>query len=81
MRMDPIKYLLKRLGYEKMFKLHERYEADLCKCPHCNYEENTKPAEPYHLVPGLILNQKYTIGTVIGFGGFSYIRIPSGMIA
>lgn len=51
----------------------KEYEADLCKCPHCNYEENTKPAEPYHLVPGLILNQKYTIGTVIGFGGFGVI--------
>lgn len=51
----------------------KEYEADLCRCPHCNYEENTKPAEPYHLVPGLILNQKYCIGTVIGFGGFGVI--------
>lgn len=51
----------------------KEYEDDLSKCPYCNYEENTKPAEPYHLMPSLILNQKYTIGTVIGFGGFGVI--------
>jgi len=39
-------------------------------CPHCGYEEGTAPLEACHIVPGTILQERYVIGRVIGFGGF-----------
>jgi len=42
-------------------------------CPFCGFDNKSKPKEPYHLYPGTILNNKYILGTVIGFGGFGVI--------
>lgn len=39
-------------------------------CPYCGFMENTPPSEIYHLYPGVTLQDRYTIGTVLGFGGF-----------
>ena len=39
-------------------------------CPFCGFVENTPPEEPYHLYPGVVLQDRYTVGTVLGFGGF-----------
>lgn len=40
-------------------------------CPYCGYCEGTPPKELYHLYPGVgLYNNKYVIGTCIGFGGF-----------
>ena len=39
-------------------------------CPHCGYVENTKPRILYHLFPGTVLKDRYTIGVVLGSGGF-----------
>lgn len=47
----------------------ERYEV----CPHCGYIRNTPPEELYHLYPGTRLQERYVIGTVVGFGGFGII--------
>lgn len=47
----------------------ERYEV----CPHCGYIRNTPPEELYHLYPGTRLQDRYVIGTVVGFGGFGII--------
>lgn len=47
----------------------ERYEV----CPHCGYIRNTPPEELYHLYPGTCLQERYVIGTVVGFGGFGII--------
>lgn len=46
---------------------------DQTVCPHCGFNNNSKPKEPYHLYPGTILNNKYILGAVIGFGGFGVI--------
>ena len=53
----------------------EKYEETLTKCPHCGYEENTKPAEAYHMVPGSILKRKYIVGKTLGYGGFGVTYI------
>lgn len=50
----------------------EMYD-ETANCPHCGFSNASKPREPYHLYPGTVLNNKYTIGTVIGFGGFGVI--------
>lgn len=40
-------------------------------CPYCGYCEGTPPKELYHLYPGVgLYNNRYVIGTCIGFGGF-----------
>lgn len=52
-----------------MLEYEEEYEI----CPYCGYVRGTRPQEPYHLFPGMELAGKYTVGTVIGFGGFGVI--------
>ena len=42
-------------------------------CPHCGYIEGTEPKEVYHLRPGMILKERFQIGTVVGFGGFGVV--------
>ncbi len=39
-------------------------------CPYCGYYDGVAPKEPYHLAPGTSLNDRYTVGNVLGFGGF-----------
>lgn len=40
-------------------------------CPYCGYCEGTPPKELFHLYPGVgLYNNRYVIGTCIGFGGF-----------
>lgn len=39
-------------------------------CPKCGFKLGTKPKEIYHLYPGMVLSDRYMIGTVLGFGGF-----------
>lgn len=51
----------------------KEYSEDLVKCPHCGFHKDTPNKEPYHLKPGTIVDKKYIIGNVIGFGGFGVI--------
>ncbi len=46
------------------------YEDKTDICPHCGYVQNTKPREAYHLIPGTILQGRYIVGKVLGYGGF-----------
>lgn len=48
------------------FELKGDYEV----CPFCGWVENTIPVQAYHLYPGTILQSRYIIGIVLGFGGF-----------
>lgn len=48
------------------FKVKGDYEV----CPHCGYVEGTPSAQAYYLLPGTMLDNRYIIGTAIGFGGF-----------
>lgn len=52
-----------------MKEYEEQYEV----CPHCGFVRGTPPDEPYHLLPGVRLQNRYVIGTVVGFGGFGVI--------
>lgn len=47
----------------------DQYEV----CPYCGFVIGTPPMEPYHLHPGVRLQNRYVIGTVVGFGGFGII--------
>lgn len=57
------------LGCMKEYK--EEYQV----CPFCGYEVGTPPKEAYHMVPGTLLAGRYTIGKVLGFGGFGVTYI------
>jgi len=46
------------------------YVDKFTTCPHCGYIEGDIAKELYHLYPGTILNNRYNIGRVLGFGGF-----------
>ena len=46
------------------------YEQDYGVCPLCGYTEGMQPKEAYMLYAGTILQNRYIIGEVLGFGGF-----------
>jgi len=46
------------------------YDGKFEICPHCGYAEGDGAKELYHLYPGTILNDRYIVGQVLGFGGF-----------
>ncbi len=39
-------------------------------CPHCGWEAGKLPDSPLYLTPGIVLNDQYLIGRVLGHGGF-----------
>ena len=39
-------------------------------CPVCGFVLGEKPKQSYHLHPGMMLRQRYVVGTAVGFGGF-----------
>ena len=53
----------------------EEYKDEYNICPYCGYEQNTPPLEPYHMMPGIKLHNRYIIGKVMGFGGFGVTYI------
>ncbi|MBE5934399.1 MAG: PASTA domain-containing protein [Lachnospiraceae bacterium] len=53
----------------------EIYQDNLTKCPICGYEEGTMPENTLHIEPGAILNNRYIVGKVLGYGGFGVTYI------
>ncbi len=53
----------------------ELYEAYDNICPHCGYINGTLPKEMFHLEPGTVLQRKYLLGKVLGYGGFGITYI------
>jgi len=48
----------------------EKYDEHYDMCPYCGYEEGEPAEEPYFLIPGMELQDRYIIGCALGFGGF-----------
>ncbi len=44
-------------------------------CRYCGYKKGTDVSEAYYLLPGTILRKKYTVGKVLGYGGFGITYI------
>ena len=44
-------------------------------CPHCGYLVGTEAASKNHLAPGTVLQNRYTLGKVLGQGGFGITYI------
>lgn len=53
----------------------EIYQDNTNVCPYCGYVEGTQPENTLHIEPGSILNNRYVIGKVLGYGGFGVTYI------
>ena len=53
-----------------IFQVPEEYKDSNCICPFCGFIENTPPSVATHLPPGVLIKDRYEVGTVIGAGGF-----------
>ena len=43
---------------------------DIEYCSNCGYIRGSSPLQEWHLKPESILNERYIIGRVLGYGGF-----------
>ena len=48
----------------------ELFDEDFDVCPNCGFVVGQPAEEPIHMNPGTILHDRFTIGKVLGFGGF-----------
>ena len=48
----------------------ELYDPGYGVCPHCGYLDGTPADEAVHMSPGTVLESRYVIGKVLGYGGF-----------
>jgi beta-lactam-binding protein with PASTA domain len=53
----------------------ETYEDAFSVCPACGYAEGSPAEEALHMEPSVILNERYIVGKVLGFGGFGVTYI------
>lgn len=58
----------------------EYYENDVELCPHCGYAQGEHAAEALHMDPGSVLQNRYRIGRVLGFGGFGVTYLAWDMV-
>lgn len=42
-------------------------------CPYCGFRRGAGQRDPFYLMPGTIIAQRYLVGTAVGSGGFSII--------
>ena len=56
------------------------YDDGLTVCPHCGYVQGTPAREAYQLPPETILNGRYLVGCVLGFGGFGTTYIAWDLV-
>lgn len=60
---------------KRCLRCMEVYRDEFAICPHCGYIEGMKAEEATHMKPGTLLYSRYTIGKVLGFGGFGVTYI------
>ncbi|MBS7398075.1 MAG: PASTA domain-containing protein, partial [Ruminiclostridium sp.] len=53
----------------------ELYESEYDICPYCGYIYGSHAEEAVHMEPGTLLHDRYTIGKVLGYGGFGVTYI------
>ncbi len=53
----------------------EQYEDEKNICPYCGYIEGTATEQALHMKPGSILQERYIVGTALGYGGFGVTYI------
>lgn len=59
----------------RCFGCMKEYNEEWGVCPYCGYILGTTSKESYHLPPGCVLQGRYIVGKVLGFGGFGVTYI------
>ena len=60
---------------KRCFGCFELIKDELEVCPFCGYIEGTPAEEAVHMNPGTVISGRYTIGKVLGYGGFGVTYI------
>ncbi len=60
---------------QRCYGCMKEYSKEYDVCPRCGYAAGTKPESKSHLVPGVMLAGRYTVGRAIGHGGFGITYI------
>lgn len=60
---------------KRCFGCFELIKDELEVCPFCGYIEGTPAEEAVHMNPGTVISERYTIGKVLGYGGFGVTYI------
>ena len=51
----------------------EQYDNIYDVCPYCGYYKYNTAIEPFRIIPGILLQGRYIIGMVLGYGGFGIV--------
>lgn len=54
----------------RCFNCMKEYDDQFEICPHCGFLRGQAPKEAYCLLPGVMLGNRFEVGTVLGLGGF-----------
>ena len=57
-------------GQRRRMGCMELYSSEYELCPHCGYSLYSEVENALHMYPGTVLNEKYVVGKVLGYGGF-----------
>lgn len=60
---------------ERCMNCMKEYETEEGKCPYCGFREGTPAKEGFHMNPGVVLKNRYEVGTVTSYGGFGVVYV------
>ncbi|MDR3304681.1 MAG: InlB B-repeat-containing protein [Clostridiales Family XIII bacterium] len=63
------------MGCMREYEDHMPDGSAVTVCPFCGYVKDAPAKEVYHLTPGTVLQGKYIVGKVLGYGGFGVTYI------
>ena len=55
---------------KRCLRCFQNYEENKTECPWCGFRESQQLKEPQYLSAGIVLQNRYEIGAVVGAGGF-----------
>ncbi len=58
------------MAFEELCMSCYKIKGEYSICPFCGWADDSLPEQAYHLHPRTVLQNRYIVGIVIGFGGF-----------
>lgn len=55
---------------KRCLRCFQNYEENKTECPWCGFRKSLQLKEPQYLSAGIVLQNRYEIGAVVGAGGF-----------